>query len=127
MGAAPEDYEAVAPPHSYIHVDDFDGPAALATFLHKVDQNDTMYNEYFKWKGTGEFINTKFLCRMCRMMHEADYHKMSYSSLDDWWRGKGVCVSPYQHPWSTWRGADNRHDQFSKAKHEVKHHDDLSV
>lgn len=63
MGAHPDDYRAVAPPHSYIHVDDFESPRHLADYLKLLDQNDTLYNEYFAWKGTGTFINTKFWCR----------------------------------------------------------------
>ena len=63
MGAHPSDYEAVAPPKSYIHVDDFASPKALAQFLIKLDRDDDLYNSYFRWKGTGEFVNTKFWCR----------------------------------------------------------------
>ena len=50
MGARPEDYAKSAPHKSFIHVDDFDGPKELAEYLHKVDQDDQLYNEYFKWK-----------------------------------------------------------------------------
>ena len=50
MGARPEDYERSAPFHSYIHVDDFEGPEELAQYLHKLDQDDDLYNEYFQWK-----------------------------------------------------------------------------
>ena len=57
LGARPEDYEALAPPHSYIHVDDFESPRHLAEYLHKLDKNDDLYNEYFRWKGTGEAAN----------------------------------------------------------------------
>ena len=50
MGARPEDYADAAPYKSYIHVDDFDSPKELAEFLHKLDEDDQLYNEYFKWK-----------------------------------------------------------------------------
>ncbi|KAL5019318.1 hypothetical protein ScPMuIL_005040 [Solemya velum] len=67
MGAAPEDYRRVAPsPHSYIHVDEFESPKALAEYLHKLDKNDDLYNEYFNWKGTFSLIHTaNFYCRLC--------------------------------------------------------------
>lgn len=58
MGARPEDYESSAPFNSYIHVDEFGSPAELAEYLKLLDTNDELYNSYFKWKGTGEFINT---------------------------------------------------------------------
>ena len=35
MGASKEAYERSAPQHSFIHVDDFSGPAHLAEYLHK--------------------------------------------------------------------------------------------
>ncbi len=50
MGARPQDYARSAPRHSYIHVDDFAGPKQLAEYLHKLDQDDDLYNEYFQWK-----------------------------------------------------------------------------
>ena len=50
MGARPEDYARASPERSYIHVDDFAGPKELADFLHKLDQDDDLYNEYFQWK-----------------------------------------------------------------------------
>ena len=50
MGARPEDYARSAPFKSYIHVDDFESPKELAEYLHKLDEDDDLYNEYFKWK-----------------------------------------------------------------------------
>ena len=50
MGARPEDYERAAPYHSWIHVDDFNGPKALADYLKLLDSRDDLYNEYFQWK-----------------------------------------------------------------------------
>ncbi|XP_055947249.1 glycoprotein 3-alpha-L-fucosyltransferase A-like [Argiope bruennichi] len=90
MGARPEDYARAAPPHSYIHVDDFASPKELAEYLSILDKNDTLYNEYFRWKGTGEFINTYFWCRMCAMLHAPPYHK-SYPDMHKWWSGAGTC------------------------------------
>ncbi|KAL4224561.1 Alpha-(1 3)-fucosyltransferase 7 [Mactra antiquata] len=92
MGGAPEDYARAAPPHSFIHVDDFESPQALAQYLHKLDQNDALYNEYFRWKKTGTFINTFFWCRICAMLHETSRESHSYRDLEKWWRGDGVCI-----------------------------------
>ena len=50
MGARPQDYERAAPYKSYIHVDDFEGPKELAEFLKKLEENDELYNDYFRWK-----------------------------------------------------------------------------
>ena len=48
MGAKPEDYTRSAPYKSFLHVDDFDSPESLAQYLHKLDQDDNLYNEYFQ-------------------------------------------------------------------------------
>ena len=106
MGARPEDYAAVAPLHSYIHVDDFESPKELAAYLEKLNADDRLYNEYFAWKGTGEFINTKFWCRLCTMVHASRDALGNSHVIDDpenWWRRPGVCIMPDKKPYSTWR------------------------
>lgn len=92
MGAAPEDYARAAPDGSYISVEDFDSPAQLASYLHKLDQHDDLYNGYFKWKGTGQFINTYFWCRVCAMLHDRSRGRHVYHDLERWWRGDSVCI-----------------------------------
>ncbi|XP_066999052.2 glycoprotein 3-alpha-L-fucosyltransferase A [Anabrus simplex] len=92
MGARPEDYARSAPYRSYIHVDEFDSPKELAAYLHRLDSDDDLYNTYFRWKGTGEFINTYFFCRVCAMLHD-DFPLKSYRDINDWWRGPGTCTS----------------------------------
>jgi len=96
MGARLEDYEEAAPHKSFLHVDQFSGPEQLAKYLHKLDQNDNLYNEYFKWKGTGEFINTKFWCRVCSVLHSNKTQPDSakwYTDINEWWRGDGICAN----------------------------------
>lgn len=69
MGGRPLDYLRASPDHSFIHVEDFPSVKALAEYLHLLDRNETLYNEYLRWKGSGEFINTYFWCRLCAMLH----------------------------------------------------------
>ncbi|KAK2162782.1 hypothetical protein LSH36_91g00008 [Paralvinella palmiformis] len=118
MGAHPDDYAAVAPPGSYIHVDDFESPRHLAEYLHKLDNNDTLYNEYFRWKGSGEFINTKYWCRLCSLVHEAASDRaplaMWYGNMGRWWNGPGICVHPRTNDrWATWRNQTSFGDVFA--------------
>ena len=91
MGARPEDYARAAPLKSYIHVDDFPSAAALAVHLKKLDADDAAYNEYFAWKGTGEFMNTFFFCRLCAMMHDPARPRKEYVNLTKWWRLDAMC------------------------------------
>lgn len=94
MGASPEDYAAIAPMNSYIHVDQFASPKELANYLHILDKNDSLYNTYFNWKGTGEFINTYFWCRVCALLHDEDSLRNPrwYPNFSDWWNGPGICT-----------------------------------
>ncbi|XP_031834464.1 glycoprotein 3-alpha-L-fucosyltransferase A isoform X1 [Nomia melanderi] len=99
MGAHPADYARSAPYRSYIHVDEFESPKELADYLHRLDRDDELYNSYFRWKGTGEFINTYFWCRVCAMLHD-DRPPKSYKDVNQWWRGGDICTT------SSWREHD---------------------
>lgn len=102
MGARREEYEQVAPPYSFIHVDDFKSPYELAKYLLLLDKNDDLYNEYFRWKGTGEYINTKFYCRLCALLHERA-HVTWYENINTWWNGENTCVdSTPNNPFASW-------------------------
>ena len=48
----PDDLAAIAPPHSFIHVEDFKSNAALVDYLDYLDGNDTAYAEYHQWRLT---------------------------------------------------------------------------
>jgi len=108
MGARPEDYEATSPYKSYLHVDQFSGPKELAEYLQKLDEDDDLYNQYFQWKGTGEFINTKFWCRLCGLLHDTKIRggdSSYYKDINEWWRGDGICAN------SGWK---NKSDKTTK-------------
>lgn len=97
MGAHPDDYENRAPLGSYIHVDHYKTVKDLADHLMVLNTNDHLYNDYFKWKGTGEFIDTKIMCRICALLHD-DYYfssgmKSSYTDLPGWWNQPGLCTA----------------------------------
>lgn len=46
-------YTKVAPPDSFIHIADFESPAALATYLHKLSASDLEYNKFQHWRTLG--------------------------------------------------------------------------
>ena len=50
MGAPRSDYEKVAPPQSFIHVDDFTSPRHLAEYLKVLDRDSALYNSYFRYR-----------------------------------------------------------------------------
>lgn len=112
MGARPEDYVQAAPYRSYIHVDEFASAKELAEYLTVLDQNDELYNSYFRWKGTGEFINTFFWCRVCAMLHDevSVTRGKWYEDVNEWWRGAGVCSN------GSWRNLLARKEPMSDER-----------
>ena len=94
MGPKRSYYELVAPKNSFIHVDDFGSPKELADYLHLLDSDFRLYNEYFRWKNSGTIIqDTRFYCRLCAMLHDTKRTPKHYKDVNNWWRGPGTCES----------------------------------
>ncbi|CAI6360416.1 unnamed protein product [Macrosiphum euphorbiae] len=94
MGPKRSDYELMAPNYSFIHVDDFGSPKELAEYLHLLDKDHQLYNEYFRWKGSGTVTrDTRFYCRLCAMLHDTKRAPRHYEDINKWWRGSGTCQS----------------------------------
>jgi len=122
MGAPKEDYSTVAPPGSFIHVDDFASPHDLADFLNQIADNSTLYSSYFLWRTQGSFIDTKFYCRVCALLHAAadTGHVTWYDDVEQWWRGGGICVeSSADNYFASWRHPYRKHWLESKWDEEV--------
>ncbi|KAK3102735.1 hypothetical protein FSP39_013528 [Pinctada imbricata] len=97
LGARKEDYEKRLPPNSYIFAEDFKSPEHLAEYLHKLDKNDTMYNEYFNYRKT-IFVEEEFSppwCEICRRLHEEDAKPFWYDDIKGWWRKDACRSAPY--------------------------------
>ena len=114
MGARPEDYAEMLPPHSYIHVDDFRSPGDLANYLHMLDANETLYNEYFGWKSDWQVIFPSWpsvWCRLCALLHHNINSRSPYvhwySDYPSWWNGgcyaKWVKRNNKQTLWKSWQ------------------------
>jgi len=96
-GTLKEDVEAVAPPNSYIHVDDFDSPKALVNYLDYLAENQTAYEEYHQWRLTeptnlDEYqplsTDAEMTCGICkelRKRRQAGNPKRTYKSVTNWW------------------------------------------
>ena len=94
MGASMEEYAAIAPPNSFLHVDQFGSPADLAEYLKVLDRDDNLYNDFFRWQTQGEWVRTRFFCRVCSMLHyhqEQGPSKRLEGGWGHWWQGEGVC------------------------------------
>ncbi|XP_075884530.1 alpha-(1,3)-fucosyltransferase 7-like [Nelusetta ayraudi] len=87
FGAGLDDYKAVAPPHSFIHVNEFATVKDLANYMMKLAHDKKRYNEYFTWKQKWQI---KFyqdcrniLCKICTVYDSLPAYKV-YSDLDAW-------------------------------------------
>ena len=73
FGATKSDYEALAPPNSFIYAQDYT-PSELAKYVHYLDKNVTAYLEYFKWRTLNLedmplYGQKRRFCQLCRVLH----------------------------------------------------------
>uniref|UniRef100_A0A023GFR3 Fucosyltransferase n=1 Tax=Amblyomma triste TaxID=251400 RepID=A0A023GFR3_AMBTT len=106
MGASKEEYSRLAPPHSFIHVEDFTSPEDLARYLVYLDTNASAYNEYFAWKTKYQVRNehgyfgspSLHLCRMCEAVNRFQGTSKVYNNLESFWNPRTDCRPPVWDP-----------------------------
>ena len=75
LGGADYSNPQLAIPGSYIDALKFSSPKTLSEYLLKIDKNDTLFNEHFKWKRLWGVPNLRtegcswFLCELCEKLH----------------------------------------------------------
>lgn len=81
------DYQAVAPPNSFIHVDEFASVKDLGKFLQQLAEDKKRYSEYFTWKNQWKVkLYTDWrerLCKICSQYNSLPQQKV-YSDLEAW-------------------------------------------
>lgn len=89
-------YSQIAPHHSVINALDFT-PEKLAEFLKMVDANDTIYNEYFWWKGHYQVeagidqMTGHAFCDLCKKLHEEHNVTKYYPEVETEWHADKHC------------------------------------
>nr|XP_046230266.1 alpha-(1,3)-fucosyltransferase 7 isoform X2 [Scatophagus argus]XP_046230267.1 alpha-(1,3)-fucosyltransferase 7 isoform X2 [Scatophagus argus] len=87
LGPSLGDYKAVAPPNSFIHVDEFASVKDLANYLQQLAQDKERYSEYFTWKRQWKVkLYTDWrerLCKICTQYNSLPQQKV-YSDLEAW-------------------------------------------
>ncbi|KAF8794172.1 Fucosyltransferase C like protein [Argiope bruennichi] len=90
FGAA--NYEAIAPPNSYIDATQFPKPEDLAKHLHGVAKNQSWYNSFFEWKGTYSVHLYPWMCDLCQRLHRPKTElKTVPKDLWTWWVRNATC------------------------------------
>ncbi len=85
------DYEAVAPPNSFIDVRNFESPKELVNYLKKVQRDEKLHAKYFEWRRTYSVQSTecwKGWCELCRrtgLQNENPLEISAHSDLSNWW------------------------------------------
>lgn len=81
-GPSEKDYKNLAPPHSFIHIDQFDkNMTQLAKYLKEIHSNFDLYSKYHQWRKThdviidGKAVERIRMCELCQRLsalHEDD-------------------------------------------------------
>lgn len=91
------DYSKFFLPKSYIDVKDFSSPEKLADYLHMLDKNDGLYNEYLHWKTWYAIVpHPPIQCNLCEYLNKAENVSKVYDRLDLFWDSKTQCHSPHE-------------------------------
>lgn len=95
LGTTLEEYKRFAPPNSYLHTRNFTSIQALADYMHKVDNDNSLFNSYHKWRETHEIAprrtNETLHCYMCRQANEKRDGKAKYKNLSRYWSKSSMC------------------------------------
>ena len=119
MGARRSTYESLAPPNSFIHVDDYSSPARLAAYLRTLMEDDELYNSYFQWKHSYNVVSgAHWLCSLCEVVTTRDGYENWYPDFDDWWDNEDVCVlGSDENPYASWVVEDRLKERQKKRLH----------
>lgn len=73
LGPSVDDYRSVAPPHSFIHVDEFASVKDLAEYLQQLSKDEKRYGEYFSWRHRWDVkLYTDWRERLCKICSQYD-------------------------------------------------------
>ena len=92
-GASRADYEAVAPPHSFLHVDDYGTPRELAGHVKYLLTHESALAEYTAWRSRYriEGAARDGWCQLCERLNAPHAQTKHYADINAWWGGPGVC------------------------------------
>ena len=99
MGKAP--CSQTAPSNSYINVQAFPNPKALADYLLKLDKSPNYYLSYFWWKDKYVLRTSRnsFLCQLCDKLNSKQTPKI-YHDLTDWRKQGSHCEKKETLKWT---------------------------
>ncbi|KAM4634108.1 alpha-(1,3)-fucosyltransferase 7, partial [Polymixia lowei] len=90
LGPLLNDYKAVVPPNSFIHVDEFASVKDLGKHLKQLAEDKERYAKYFNWRRDWKVVlHTDWRERLCRICQQYDSlpQRKFYSDLEAWVNG----------------------------------------
>ena len=77
--------QAIAPPHSYIDVNDFNSVEELSQYLVKLSKDKEEYNKYFEWKENYNLYLYMSYCELCEKLNQPEIPTKTIENGYDWW------------------------------------------
>ena len=79
---------------AYLNIADFSSAQEFTNYLKILDENITLYYEYFQWKEEFEIKQIhEFLplCELCQKLHQ-DLPRKEYPDFSDWIKDQMICI-----------------------------------
>ena len=102
-GPSKKDVTRLTPTKSFIHSEDFDSPASLASYLLYLDKNDTAYREYFNWIENPDERTKRLVdeyahsgkAKLCSLLKAKRRKRTVINSVSDFYRDEqDICFNP---------------------------------
>ena len=82
-------YKELAPPHSYIDINEFKDIKILAQFLIQLSKDEKEYNKYLEWTKSYKIYGWEeswrlFWCDLCEALHDKSRPAQVYEDLNGW-------------------------------------------
>ncbi|GAB6020694.1 hypothetical protein CHUAL_003363 [Chamberlinius hualienensis] len=92
------DYNAIAPPNSFINIKNFISARELANYILNINASQTLYRNYFQWKKFYQIAPQNSFCHLCEKLHTTDladeFNRKTYNNMTRWWFDQ--CTMDYQ-------------------------------
>jgi len=90
LGPSRKYYEALAPPNSFLHVDDYPSVKDLAEHMLLLDKQTRVYQNHLMYKTDyvldDEIYFRRAWCTLCEKLHlSSDEENKTYGKISDWW------------------------------------------
>ena len=92
-GPERKNFERIAPPHSFIHVDDYSSDKELADRLNSIGTNRSLYEKYHQWRRyydvyyEAKDVDPYRFCELCYRLN-TNKQRIWYENLNDWFLEK---------------------------------------